>query len=177
MRRSQIKNIIEAILFSYAKPISIEELNMAINEELSPREIELMLHKLIEEYKENDRGIQIIKIEDKFQMCSNEEYAPYIKKLVEPGKKRSLSQATLETLIVIAYKQPITKNDIEAIRGVKCDKVLKTLLDNDLIYEAGRLNKTGKQIIYKTSQEFLKLLEIESLGDLPKLDDDKKNED
>ena len=68
MRRSQIKNIIEAILFSYAKPISIEELNMAINEELSPREIELMLDKLIEEYKENDRGIQIIKIEDKFQM-------------------------------------------------------------------------------------------------------------
>lgn len=177
MRRSQIKNIIEAILFSYAKPISIEELNMAINEELSPREIELMLHKLIEEYKENDRGIQIIKIEDKFQMCSNEEYAPYIKKLVEPGKKRSLSQATLETLIVIAYKQPITKNDIEAIRGVKCDKVLKTLLDNDLIYDAGRLNKTGKPIIYKTSQEFLKLLEIESLGDLPKLDDDKKYED
>ena len=91
MRRSQIKNIIEAILFSYAKPISIEELNMAINEELSPKEIEIMLHKLIDEYKENDRGIQIIRIEDKYQMCSNEEYAPYIKKLVEPGKKRSLS--------------------------------------------------------------------------------------
>ena len=163
MRRSQIKNIIEAILFSYAKPISIEELNMAINEELSPKEIEIMLHKLIDEY------IQIIRIEDKYQMCSNEEYAPYIKKLVEPGKKRSLSQATLETLIIIAYKQPITKNDIEAIRGVKCDKVLKTLLDNDLIYEAGRLNKIGKPIIYKTSQEFLKVLEIESLDDLPKL--------
>lgn len=169
MRRSQIKNIIEAILFSYAKPVSIEELNMAINEELSPKEIEIMLHKLIDEYKENDRGIQIIRIEDKYQMCSNEEYAPYIKKLVEPGKKRSLSQATLETLIIIAYKQPVTKNDIEAIRGVKCDKVLKTLLDNDLIYEAGRLNKIGKPIIYKTSQEFLKVLEIESLDDLPKL--------
>lgn len=91
---------------------------MAINEELSPKEIEIMLHKLIDEYKENDRGIQIIRIEDKYQMCSNEEYAPYIKKLVEPGKKRSLSQATLETLIIIAYKQPITKNDIEAIRGL-----------------------------------------------------------
>ncbi len=169
MRRSQIKNIIEAILFSYAKPISIEELNMAINEELSPKEIEIMLYKLIDEYKENDRGIQIIRIEDKFQMCSNEEYASYIKKIVEPGKKRSLSQATLETLIIIAYKQPVTKNDIEAIRGVKCDKVLKTLVDNGLIYEAGRLKKIGKPIIYKTSQEFLKVLEIQSLDDLPKL--------
>ena len=170
MRRSQIKNIIEAILFSVAKPVSIEDLNIAINEELSFKEIEIMLYKLIEEYKESDRGIQIIRIDDKYQMCSNEDYAPYIKKLIEPGKKRSISQATLETLMIIAYKQPITKNDIESIRGVKCDKVLKTLLDNDLIYEAGRLNKIGKPIIYKTGQEFLKLLEIESLDDLPNID-------
>ncbi|WP_101772781.1 SMC-Scp complex subunit ScpB [Peptostreptococcus faecalis] len=169
MRRSDIKNIIESIMFSYGEPITIKELNLAINEELAPKEIEIMLEALIKEYKENDRGIQIIKLDDKFQMCSNEKYADYIKKIIEPSKKRVISQATLETLVIIAYKQPITKNDIEDLRGVKCDKVLKTLLDNGLIYEAGRLNKTGKPIIYKTTDEFLKILEIESLKDLPNI--------
>lgn len=167
MRRLDIKNIIEAILFSYAEPVSIHELNLAINEELAQKEIEKMLNLLIKEYEENDRGIKIIKINDKYQMCSNEAYADYVKRIIEPTKRRSLSHATLETLIIIAYKQPITKNDIENIRGVKCDKVLKTLLDNGLIYESGRLNKTGKPILYSTTDEFLKILEIESLDDLP----------
>lgn len=167
MRRSDIKNIIEAIMFSYAEPISIKELNMAINEELSFKEIELMLNKLIEEYKENKRGIQIIKLNDKYQMCSNDEYCDFVKRVVEPNKKKNLSQATFESLIIIAYKQPITKNDLEEIRGVKCDKVIATLIDNNLIYEAGRLNKTGKPIIYRTTDEFLKLLDIQSLEELP----------
>ncbi|MDU3828623.1 MAG: SMC-Scp complex subunit ScpB, partial [Peptostreptococcus sp.] len=79
----------------------------------------------------------------------------------------NLSQATFESLIIIAYKQPITKNDLEEIRGVKCDKVIATLIDNNLIYEAGRLNKTGKPIIYRTTDEFLKLLDIQSLEELP----------
>ena len=103
-------------------------------------------------------------------MCTNKDYADYIKKVLEPKKRKSLSQATLETLTIIAYKQPITKVEIENIRGVKCDKVLQTLLDHDLIREAGRLNKIGKPIIYKTTPEFLKLLQIESLKDLPPID-------
>ncbi len=167
MRRSDIKNIIEGIMFSYGEPITIHELNMAINDELSPKEIEIMLYSLIDEYKENNRGIQIIKIDDKYQMCSNQAFSDYIKKIIEPIRKKSLSQATLETLLIIAYKQPIIKNDIENIRGVKCDKVLKTLLDNNLIYEAGRVNKTGKPIIYKTTVEFLRILGIQSLDELP----------
>lgn len=171
MRRSDIKNIIEAILFSSSEPVGITELNTAINEELSHKEIEKMLFLLIDEYKENNRGIQIIKVDDRFQMCSNEKYTEYIKKVVGNPKRRYLSQATLETLIIIAYKQPITKNELENIRGVKCDKVLKTLVDNSLIYEAGRLNKTGKPIIYRTTDEFLKLIDIESLKDLPSMSD------
>lgn len=167
MRRSDIKNIIEAIMFSYAEPVSIEELNLAINEELSPKEIEYMLNLLIEEYRENNRGIQIIKLDSRYQMCSNSQYSDYIKRIVKPSKKRPLNQATFESLVIIAYKQPITKNDLEDIRGVKCDKVLKTLLDNNLIYEAGRLEKTGKPILYKTTDEFLKILDIESISDLP----------
>ncbi|OXX83330.1 segregation and condensation protein B, partial [Paraclostridium benzoelyticum] len=160
MRRDEIKNIIEAIMFAYSEPISIKDLNNAINEELSSKEIEIMLNSLIEDYKENNRGIQIIKLQDKYQMCTNKDYAEFVKNILEPKRKKTLSQATLETLTIIAYKQPITKVEIEEIRGVKSDKVVQTLLENDLIYEAGRLDRIGKPIIYKTTNEFLKLLNI-----------------
>lgn len=170
MRREDIKNIIESVLFAYGDPISVSELNYIINEELSSKEIEFMLHSLMKEYEENDRGIQIIKLENKYQMCTNKKYASFIKKVLEPKKKKSLSQATLETLTIIAYKQPITKVEVEDIRGVKCDKVLQTLLENELIIEAGRLDKIGKPIIYRTTNEFLKLLNIEKLEDLPPIE-------
>lgn len=167
IKRSEIKSIIEAIMFSYGEPLSIKDLNLAINEELAPKEIEIMLDILIEEYKENNRGINIIKLGDKYQMCSNPEYADFIKKIIEPTRKKTLSQATLETLIIVAYKQPITKTEIESIRGVKCDRVISTLLNQNLIYESARLNKIGKPILFKTTDEFLKLLDIESLDELP----------
>ena len=169
MSRSEIKSIIESIMFAYGEPISVKELNYAINEELSPKEIEYMLNLLKDEYEEQNRGIQIIKLEDRYQMCTNKDYTPYIKKVLEPKRKKTLSQATLETLTIIAYKQPITK--------VKCDKVLQTLLENSLIREAGRLNKIGKPIIYKTTDEFLKLLNIEKLEDLPPIEEFEENID
>ncbi len=149
MRREDIKHIIEAVMFAYAEPISIKELNDIINEELSSKEIEYMLNNLINEYKENNRGIQIIKLQDKYQMCTNKDYSSFIKK---------------------AYKQPITKVEVEDIRGVKSDKAIQTLLENNLIKEAGRLEKIGKPIIYKTTDEFLKLLNIEKLEDLPPIE-------
>ena len=174
MRRDEIKSIIEAIMFAYSDPISIKELNNVINEELSSKEIEIMLNSLIEEYKENNRGIQIIKLQDKYQMCTNKEYSSFVKNILEPKKKKTLSQATLEALTIIAYKQPITKVELEEIRGVKSDKVIQTLLENDLIYEAGRLDKIGKPIIYKTTNEFLRLLNIEKLEDLPPIENYEK---
>jgi segregation and condensation protein B len=178
MRREEIKSIIEAVMFAYSDPISIEELNDIINEELSRKEIELMLDSLIDEYRENSRGIQIIKLEDKYQMTTNKDYSDFIKKVLEPKKKKSLSQATLETLTIIAYKQPITKVEVEEIRGVKCDRAIQTLLENELIKDAGRLERIGKPIIYKTTNEFLKLLSIETLRDLPPLEnyEDNNNE-
>ncbi|MGL5347490.1 MAG: SMC-Scp complex subunit ScpB [Peptostreptococcaceae bacterium] len=171
MRREDIKHTIEAVMFAYGDPISIKELNNIINEELSSKEIEYMLHTLMDEYNEKNRGIQIIKLEDKYQMCTNKDYSSFIKKVLEPKKKKSLSQATLETLTIIAYKQPITKVEVEDIRGVKSDKVIQTLLENELIVEAGRLDKIGKPIIYRTTNEFLKLLNIEKLEDLPPLEE------
>lgn len=171
MKREEIKYIIEAVMFAYGDPIGIKELNTIINDELSSKEIEIMLNDLINEYQEEERGLQIIKLEDKYQMCTNTKYANFINKIVEPQKKKSLSQATLETLTIIAYKQPITKLEIENIRGVKCDKAISTLCDNNLIVEAGRLEKIGRPIIYKTTDEFLKSLELEKLEDLPALDE------
>ena len=176
MRREDIKHIIEAVMFAYAEPISIKELNDIINEELASKEIEYMLNNLIEEYKENNRGIQIIKLQDKYQMCTNKDYANFIKKVLEPKKKKSLTQTTLETLTIIAYKQPITKVEIEDIRGVKSDKAIQTLLENNLIKEAGRLERIGKPIIYKTTDEFLKMFGYESLKNLPELPKYKMNE-
>lgn len=171
MKREEIKYIIEAVMFAYGDPIGINDLNTIINDELSSKEIEIMLNDLINEYQEEERGLQIIKLEDKYQMCTNTKYANFINKIVEPQKKKSLSQATLETLTIIAYKQPITKLEIENIRGVKCDKAISTLCDNNLIVEAGRLEKIGRPIIYKTTDEFLKSLELEKLEDLPALDE------
>ncbi|MGL5642467.1 MAG: SMC-Scp complex subunit ScpB, partial [Paraclostridium sp.] len=89
MRRDEIRNIIEAIMFAYSEPISIKELNEAINEELSSKEIEIMLNSLIEEYKENNRGIQIIKLQDKYQMCTNKEYSSFVKNMLEPKRKKT----------------------------------------------------------------------------------------
>jgi segregation and condensation protein B len=170
MRREDIKNIIEAIMFAYSEPITIKELNNAINEELSPKEIELMLNALIQEYKDNNRGVQIIKLQDKYQMCTNKEYSDFVKNILDPKKKKTLSQATLETLTIIAYKQPVTKVEVEEIRGVKCDRAIQNLLESELIYEAGRLDKIGKPMVYKTTSEFLRLLSIEKLEDLPPID-------
>ena len=177
MKREDIRYIIEAIMFSYAEPISIKELRDIINPELDSREIEIMLNNLINEYIDNNRGIQIIKLEDKYQMCTNKVYSDYIKKLLEPQKKKTITQATLETLTIVAYKQPITKVEIDEIRGVKSDKAMSTLIEYGLIKEAGRLNKIGKPILYKTTDEFLRLFNIEKLEDLPNIESFEENID
>ena len=129
-----------------------------------------MLNALIQEYKDNNRGVQIIKLQDKYQMCTNKEYSDFVKNILEPKKKKTLSQATLETLTIIAYKQPVTKVEVEEIRGVKCDRAIQNLLESELIYEAGRLDKIGKPMVYKTTSEFLRFLSIEKLEDLPPID-------
>ncbi|MFI3209572.1 MAG: SMC-Scp complex subunit ScpB [Peptostreptococcaceae bacterium] len=169
MNDDELKNIIESLLFSYGEPISIKDIKNVLENRFSIKEIEKEIEILANEYDIQKRGISILKLEDKYQMCSNKIYIDYNKRLLEPKKRKTLSQATLETLTIIIYKQPITKVEIEDIRGVKCDKTLQTLLDNNLIFEAGRLNKIGKPIIYETTTELLKLLNVESLSVLPNL--------
>ena len=170
MRREDIKHIIEAVMFAYAEPISIKELNDIINEELASKEIEYMLNNLINEYKENNRGIQIIKLQDKYQMCTNKDYSSFIKKVLEPKKKKSLTQTTLETLTIIAYKQPITRIDIDEIRVVKSESAIARLIERGLIKDIGRLEVPGRPILYGTTDEFLRQFGLKTIKELPSLD-------
>ena len=154
MYRLELKNIMTAVMFAYSDPISVKEMKDVIDVDLDPRLIESLMDELKLEYEEKKFGIQILKFDGRYQMSSNTLYNEYIRKLFEPKKKKSLTQAALETLTIIAYKQPITKVEIEEIRGVKCDKAISTLIESELIYEAGRLNRIGKPIIYKQQKNF-----------------------
>ncbi|CAH2213149.1 SMC-Scp complex subunit ScpB [Tepidibacter aestuarii] len=176
MDNKRIKNIIESVLFSYSDAITVKEIREIVNEDMSSRDIENILIELQKEYEDQNRGIQIYKVQNKYQMGTNKEYEEYVRKLFEPKRKKSLTQATLETLTIIAYKQPITKVEIEEIRGVKCDKAISTLVEHDFIKEAGRLNKIGKPIIYKTTEEFLKLFGLDKIEDLPPVQEEETQE-
>ena len=168
--RLEVKSIIESIMFAYAEPISAQDIRKSIDIEVSVKEIEILLNELREEYARYDRGIQIFKINDRYQMGTNKKNYEYVKAILNPQKQKTLTQASIETLTIIAYKQPITKVEVEHIRGVKSDGVISTLVELNLIQEAGRLDKIGKPILYKTTDEFLKLFEISNLNELPDLE-------
>ncbi|MCT4585145.1 MAG: SMC-Scp complex subunit ScpB [Peptostreptococcaceae bacterium] len=168
MNREKLKSIIESILYVYSEPISIKEIKTMIDLDLDNEEIKESMKELIKEYE--NKGINIIKLNKKYQFVTNENNYKYLKALLNPQKKKNLTQASLETLAIIAYKQPVTKVEIEEIRGVKCDKSISTLIENNLIFDAGRLKKIGNPIIYKTTDEFLRIFSFESIKDLPSLD-------
>ncbi len=163
MENRKAKNIIEAILFVAGRKVNIEELIMVL--ELPKEEIE----NLISEMQEEDRGIEIIKIENGYQMVSKKEYYEYIYPIIDKRAKPNLSSAALETLSIIAYNPKITRAEIEAIRGVGVDGCMYKLLEYGLIEEAGKADLPGKPMTYKTSQEFLKMFGYTSLNDLPEL--------
>ncbi|WP_270179110.1 SMC-Scp complex subunit ScpB [Alkalihalobacillus sp. CinArs1] len=170
MSNEEIKSIIESLLFvvgdegidlkSLSETISIDEKNVleAINE-------------LQEEYIEKERGFQIVFLGGSYQLTTNSKNASYIEKMVEDPKNQSISQAALETLAIIAYKQPITRVEVEEIRGVKTDKPLQTLMSKLLIKEVGRAEKTGRAILYGTTREFLFHFGLSAIEDLPPLPD------
>ena len=167
-RKSNIKSAIESMLFVSGEPLSLRDLSN--NLEIKDNIIEEIIKEMMNEYEEKSRGIRLISINGAYQLVTKSENSDYIQKLLKKNKRHSLSQASIESLAIIAYKQPITKVEIEDIRGVKSDKAIQTLLENNLIKEAGRLEKIGKPIIYKTTDEFLKLLNIEKLEDLPPIE-------
>ncbi|MCC5909911.1 MAG: SMC-Scp complex subunit ScpB [Clostridiaceae bacterium] len=165
MDKIQIKSIIEAILFAWSEPISTKELSKTLT--INTKEIESVLKEMIDDFNYNKRGIEIIKMNDYYQLATRPEYYPYIRKLLEPKQSKGLTQAALETLAIVAYKQPITKGEVEEIRGVKCDKAISTLMDKDLISEQGRLERIGRPILYGTTVNFLKSFGLKTIEDLP----------
>ena len=159
------KEIIEAILFSAGRVVTQEELVLAL--EIDKKQVEELVKNMQKDFA--NRGIEIIKIEDGYQLCSKKEYYEYIYPILDKRAKPNLSTAALETLAIIAYNQGATRAEIEAIRGVNSDGTIYKLLDYGLIEDAGKADLPGKPTTYKTTPEFLKLFGYENLSNLPEL--------
>lgn len=165
----KIKSIIEAMLFTSGEPLKTEEIANAL--QITKADVRKIINEMIVEFDRESRGIKIICFNDKYQMCTRPEYMEYIKRLINPQNRQSLSRAAIETVAIIAYKQPITRMDIDSIRGVKSDRVIGSLLEKKLIRDVGRLDAPGRPILYGTTDEFLKYFGLRSLSQLPKLED------
>ena len=167
MEIDKIKSIIEAILFSAGTIVETKKL-MAILE-LSNEDIDTIMQNMKNEFEEQGRGIEIIKVDNGYGLCSKKEYYDYIYPIFDNRAKPSLSAAALETLSIIAYNPKITRSEIEQIRGVNSDGTIYKLLEYNLIEEVGRLDAPGRPTLYSTTKEFLKMFGISSLEELPEL--------
>ena len=167
MEFSKEQAIIEAMLFACGRPVEIKEI-MA-NLELSAEDVELIMQSLKLDFETKNRGIEIIKVDDAYELCTKKEYYEYIYPLLDNRAKPTLSNAAMETLSIIAYNPKITRAEIESIRGVNSDGTIYKLLEYNLIEEAGRLDLPGRPTTYKTTSEFLKMFGISSLEELPEL--------
>lgn len=167
MEIDKIKSIIEAILFAAGRQVSIKELMISL--EMPKEDLENIIVSMQEDYKIQSRGIEIIKIEDSYQLCTKKELYEYLYPILDKRSKPNLSNAALETLAIIAYNPRVTRAEIESIRGVSADACIYKLLEYGLIQEAGKSDLPGKPMTYATSNEFLKMFGYTSLNDLPEL--------
>ena len=167
MEIDKLKGVIEAMLFACGRPVEVKEI-MA-NLELSEEDVELVLQSMKLDFENQKRGIEVVKIDNAYQLCTKKEYYEYIYPLIDNRAKPMLSNAAMETLSIIAYNPKITRAEIESIRGVNSDGTIYKLLEYNLIEEAGRLDLPGRPTTYKTTGEFLKMFGISSLEELPEL--------
>ncbi len=167
MEIEQKKSIIEAILFAAGRPVSKNEFVLAL--ELPEEDIENIINNMQEEYKSENRGIELIKIENSYQLCTKKSLYEYVYPVLDKRTKPNLSNAALETLAIVAYNPQITRAEIEAIRGVSADACVYKLLEYGLIEEAGKIDLPGKPMSYKTTGDFLRMFGYSSLEDLPEL--------
>lgn len=172
MSLNEIESVIEALLFASGEIVSTKSIASAT--EQSEKTITAVINNLIDKYNHEKRGIKIIQVGDGYQMCTNPEYFEYIRKLFQAPVKKTLSTTLLETLAIIAYKQPITKAQIEEIRGVSAEHSVNKLVEYDLVCEKGRLDAPGRPILFGTTDEFLRFFGFSSLDNLPvsKVDDE-----
>ncbi len=174
MRSEQYEAVIEGILFTMGESVEIARLAEAV--ELETDQVRQILHKMIERYEQEDRGIQIIEIEDAVQMCTKKELYEYLIKVAKQPKQHVLTDVLLETLSIIAYKQPITRLEIEKIRGVSCAHAVNKLVEYNLVCELGRLDAPGRPLLFGTTEEFLRSFGVASIEELPVLNQDQMEE-
>jgi segregation and condensation protein B len=173
---TNIKNIIEALIFSSDRPLSIKQIKDIINDEkvtsgvsVDMKKIEEAVHELMEQYSDDEYSYRLMEIAGGYRFATKKEYAVWLAKLNKEKLKRKLSQSALETLAIIAYNQPITRSEIEAIRGVNVDYIIGALLEKDLITLKGRAETIGRPMLYGITNTFLGYLGIASINDLPPL--------
>ena len=167
MERIQAKAAIEAILFAMGESVEISRLADAIGEDVkSTGEI---LEELAGEYEQEGRGIGITRLDNAVQLCTKAEMYEYLIRIAKAPRKMILTDTVIETLSIIAYKQPITRVEIERIRGVSCDHAINKLLEYDLIMELGRLDAPGRPLLFGTTEQFLRSFGVASLEELPEL--------
>lgn len=167
--KKAMKSALESMMFVWGQPLEAKAAADVFN--ITKQEAYDLFKELQTEYEQEGRGIVIREVNKAFQFVTREENADYIERLCTPVKARKLSQSALEVLAIVAYKQPVTKGEIEAIRGIKCDRVMEGLMKKDLVCEKGRSDAVGRPILYGTTDTFLKNFGFSSLKELPPIDD------
>lgn len=163
----KLEGAIEAILFTIGESVELGRIASAIGHD--EKTTEKMIHQMMDKYNEEDRGIRIIELDGAFQMCTKKEMYEYLIRIAKQPKRHVLTEVLLETLSIIAYKQPVTKLEIEKIRGVKSDHAVNKLVEYNLVEEKGRLDAPGRPLLFGTSEEFLRRFGIQSTEELPNL--------
>ncbi|MEG1547782.1 MAG: SMC-Scp complex subunit ScpB [Clostridia bacterium] len=165
MENDERFSAIECILFVSGEPVSILQLQRALG--ITEMEIQFVLQGMDKLYREQERGVLLYLTEETAQLISNPKYAPFIEELLQPAQTKSFSQSMLETLSIIAYKQPVTRSDIESVRGVRCEYSVSQLIKLGMIQELGRKDAVGRPMLFGTTDAFLRQFGLHSITDLP----------
>ena len=167
MDRSRAEAVIEAVLFTMGESVEVSRLADVIEEDV--KTTNEILEGMAERYLQEDRGISLTRLDNAVQLCTKAEMYEYLIKIAKAPRKMTLTDTVLETLSIIAYKQPITRIEVERIRGVSCDHAINKLLEYDLITELGRLDAPGRPLLFGTTEQFLRSFGVTSLEELPEL--------
>jgi len=174
VEQEEIKAIIENILLAADQPVSVTQFKNLLGDEVEKVSFKSVLEELIDEY--NSRNLQILQVAEGYQLCTRHDYSAWVRKFLKFDKTTKLSQPSLDTLAIIAYKQPLTKAEVEEIRGVDSSGVVRTLLEKKVISPGGRKKVPGRPIMYRTTRKFLEYFGLRDLSDLPTLEDFKESE-
>ena len=169
MELNELQSALESVLFASGEPVPVERLCLGL--EVDRPTLDAVAQELMDKYKYERRGIRIVRMDTSYQMCSAPEYAPYVRKTLESTKPHKQSQPALKVLAVIAYYQPVTRAYVDQVRGVDSSYTVSLLLERDLIEEAGRLAVPGRPTLFRTTKNFLRTFELNSLAELPELPD------